>query len=237
MSAPKSTNAESNYLVAGSRPWNRRVFEERIAPLPGTWSFVAAPEELTPEFLSQLRPDVIFFLHWSWIVEAAILDRYECIGFHLGDLPLGRGGSPLQNLIERCHRETMLTALRLTEELDAGPVYAKRPISLEGAAEEIFLRSSALAAEMIAELVAGPRDPVPQSGEVTVFKRRQPAESRIARVPDLPRLHDVIRMLDADGYPHAFLEHEGFRYEFRRAVLYDGRIEADVRITPAASDD
>jgi methionyl-tRNA formyltransferase len=38
-------------------------------------------------------------------------------------------------------------------------------------------------------------------------------------------------MLDAEGYPRAFLEHGGFRYEFNRGVLYDGRIEADVRIT------
>jgi len=38
-------------------------------------------------------------------------------------------------------------------------------------------------------------------------------------------------MLDADGYPLAFLEHAGFRYEFSRASLRDGRIVADVTIT------
>jgi methionyl-tRNA formyltransferase len=40
-------------------------------------------------------------------------------------------------------------------------------------------------------------------------------------------------MLDADGYPHAFLEHAGLRYELRRASLYAGRIHADVIITEA----
>ncbi len=39
-------------------------------------------------------------------------------------------------------------------------------------------------------------------------------------------------MLDADGYPRAFLDHGGFRYTFARAALYDGRIVADVTITP-----
>jgi methionyl-tRNA formyltransferase len=43
-------------------------------------------------------------------------------------------------------------------------------------------------------------------------------------------------MLDAEGYPRAFLEYAGFRYEFSRAALYDGRIIADVKITPIAEE-
>lgn len=41
-----------------------------------------------------------------------------------------------------------------------------------------------------------------------------------------------MRILDAEGYPRAFINHKGFRYEFSRANLYDGRIVADVTITP-----
>jgi methionyl-tRNA formyltransferase len=65
-----------------------------------------------------------------------------------------------------------------------------------------------------------------------VFNRRQPAESKIPSSTSLQALHDFIRMLDAQGYPKAFLQHEGFRYEFSRTALYDGRIMADVTITP-----
>ena len=36
----------------------------------------------------------------------------------------------------------------------------------------------------------------------------------------------------AEGYPHAYLQHQGFQYSFRRSALYDGRIVADVVITP-----
>ena len=39
-------------------------------------------------------------------------------------------------------------------------------------------------------------------------------------------------MLDAEEYPHAYIEHQGFKYSFRRSALYDGRIIADVIITP-----
>jgi hypothetical protein len=60
------------------------------------------------------------------------------------DVPFGRGGSPLQNLIVRGRRETKLTALRMSREFDAGPVYMKEPLSLEGGAEEIYLGSADL---------------------------------------------------------------------------------------------
>ncbi len=163
---------------------------------------------------------------------AEIVQAYECVCFHMGDVPYGRGGSPLQNLIVQGHRRTKLTALRMVEEIDAGPVYLKEELSLEGSAEEIYIRASGLAAKMIRQILEGSIEPVPQTGEAVVFRRREPKESAIPRVEALQALYDFIRMLDAEGYPHAFLEHEDFRYEFRRAALYDGRIEADVVITP-----
>lgn len=120
----------------------------------------------------------------------------------------------------------------MEDELDAGPVYLKEDLCLEGSAEEIYLRATRLAARMIGEIVRLEPVPQPQEGTPTRFARRRPEESRISKAPSLILLHDFIRMLDAEGYPHAFLEHEGFRYEFRRASIYDGRILADVQITP-----
>jgi methionyl-tRNA formyltransferase len=40
-------------------------------------------------------------------------------------------------------------------------------------------------------------------------------------------------MLDADGYPRAFFNYSGMRFELSRPALYDGRIVADVKITRA----
>ena len=234
MSTDISQSADSYYIVAGCKPWNRQVFDERISCLPGRWRYVECPEELTPELLQALNPRYVFFLHWSWLVPESVFNAVECVCFHMTDVPYGRGGSPLQNLIVRGHRETKLTALRMSAVLDAGPVYLRRPLSLEGNAEEIFIRASQLSAAMIATLITQEVIPQPQSGEPTLFKRRRPADSVIPELPGLDRLHDFIRMLDADGYPRAFIEHQGFRYEFSRAVRYDGRIAADVKITPIA---
>ncbi len=222
----------ARYLVVGCKPWNRRIFAEHLAGLPGEWSYIGDRDQLTAEAVDRLAPRYVFFLHWSWKVPDALIARHECVCFHMTDVPYGRGGSPLQNLIARGHRETKLTALRMTAEFDAGPVYLKQPLSLEGGAEEILIRATRLAAAMVALLVRETPAPVPQRGAVVAFKRRKPAESAIAAPESLGALHDFIRMLDAEGYPPAFLEHAGFRFEFTRPALYDGRLVADVKITP-----
>ena len=224
------------YLVAGCKPWSRRAYDESLAKLPGDWRFVGMREELTSEFVSTLAPRYIFFLHWSWKVPAEIFEPIECVCFHMADVPYGRGGSPLQNLILRGHRETKLTALRMTSEVDAGPVYFKESLSLEGNAEEIYLRASRLAAAMVKRVIQEEPVPLPQEGEVVSFNRRKPTDSRIEIAASLEDLHDFIRMLDADGYPAAFLDYGGFRFEFSRAALYDGRMAADVKITKIADE-
>ena len=95
---------------------------------------------------------------------ADIVERFECVCFHITDVPYGRGGSPLQNLILRGHKSTMLTALRMVEELDAGPVYLKRPMALDGRAEEIFERAADTVYDLIADIVTREPNPTPQFG-------------------------------------------------------------------------
>jgi methionyl-tRNA formyltransferase len=225
------TQPLQRYIVAGRKSWHRRVFDEVLRQLAGEWHYVGEREQLSLESVRELRPRYVFFLHWSWKVPTEILDEVECVCFHMTDVPYGRGGSPLQNLIVRGHRDTKLTALRMTSEFDAGPVYLKKDLSLEGGAEEIYLRACTLSADMIKQIVQDEMQPLPQAGEPVNFRRREPEESRIAKLDSLEQLHDFIRMLDAEGYPRAFLSHAGYRFELSRSTLYDGRIVADVHIT------
>jgi methionyl-tRNA formyltransferase len=228
---PKTIRRESAYLVLGCKPWNRSIFDEILRKLPGRWHYIGSAGELSSSAVDEISPRYIFFLHWSWKVPDDLVDQYECVCFHMTDVPFGRGGSPLQNLIVRGHRETKLTALRMSREFDAGPVYLKRPLSLDGGAEEIYWRAARLSAEMIQRIIQREPKPVPQRGTVVKFKRRKPEESEITAPVSLEALHDFIRMLDAEGYPRAFLQCSGYRFEFGRPALYDGRIVADVTIT------
>lgn len=221
----------NRYIVVGCKSWHRGVFTEVLSKLAGEWHYVCEREQLSLARIREVRPRYAFFLHWSWKVPPDILEAAECVCFHMTDVPYGRGGSPLQNLIARGHRDTKLTALRMTSELDGGPIYLKRDLSLEGGAEEIYLRACTLSASMIQDIVRDEIQPFPQLGEPVTFRRRKPEESQILRLNSLEQLHDFIRMLDAEGYPRAFLSYNGYRFEFSRSALYHERIVADVQIT------
>ncbi|MBK1633375.1 hypothetical protein CKO31_21990 [Thiohalocapsa halophila] len=215
-----------SYVIATSRPWNE-IMAARLSERTGQpFHLITRKEDLTPERLREIAPRTVFFPHWSHLIPATIQEGWECVIFHMTDLPYGRGGSPLQNLIQRGHRETQLTALRCVAELDAGPVYLKRPLCLEGSASEIFLRAAGLIEDMIETIIREAPTPQPQQGEPMVFRRRKPEDSDLDQAPiqSLNDFFDFIRMLDADGYPRAFLDLHGHRMELSRVQLEQDRL-------------
>jgi methionyl-tRNA formyltransferase len=166
------------------------------------------------------------------MIPGSVFRNFECIVFHMTDLPYGRGGSPLQNLISLGYEETKISALRVEAGLDTGPVYLKKTLSLLGTAEEIFLRSSFIIGEMIKEILDKRISAQPQVGSSVIFKRRKPEDSDISKLIKIEEVYDYIRMLDGEGYPPAFIETDHFKFEFSRSSLKSNDIIiADVRIT------
>lgn len=220
------------HVIVASRSWYKEL-PEKLASLTGEkFVWIENKKDLTLERLQSLQPEYVFFPHWSYIIPAEIYENFACVIFHMTDVPFGRGGSPLQNLIARGIYETKISALKCQAGLDSGPVYMKRPLYLYGAAEEIYLRAAKIITEMIVSIVKDKPIPVEQKGDVVCFARRKPAEGNIADLAELGQIYDYIRMLDAAGYPRAFLETEHFRFEFERASLKHGYITADVKIIP-----
>lgn len=207
----------TTYLAVGTRPWNRAIFNTSISFFPGNWYYVETLDALR-EYLS-LSPRYIFFLHWSDYVPADIYEEYECVVFHPSHLPYGRGGSPIQNLIARGYTYTQVTAFRMVKELDAGPIYLTRTLSLDGKAQDIFEREMLLAAGMIWRIISDDIEPQPQQGEIVKFKRRKPEQSEMPKWAAFEELYDHIRMLDADTYPRAYIDGETYRIEFSDAIL------------------
>jgi methionyl-tRNA formyltransferase len=218
-----------SYIVASCKPWHRKAFERVRDNVPGNWLYVATQAELD-QAVRYTTPRYIFFLHWNWMVSIEIWSRHECVCFHMTDVPYGRGGSPLQNLIVSGHAETKVTALRMVDEMDAGPVYGKRAMSLEGRAEDIYLRAGDLCWEMIVWLISNEPVPIDQKGEVTKFIRRKPEQSVLPDQGDLAQVFDHIRMLDAPTYPLAFIDYGDFRLEFSHAELRPDELNAQVVI-------
>lgn len=222
----------ANYILLTEKEWHKPMvpFLQKKRE-EDTWILIDEKKDFTVDHLKEIKPDKIFIPHWSYIIPAEIYETYDCVVFHMTDLPFGRGGSPLQNLIVRGVTETKVTAIKVEKGLDTGDFYLKKPLNLNGTAKEIFLRTRYIVQEMIFEIVERRLEPQEQEGEVTEFKRRKPEESNIENLEDIEKVFDYIRMLDCEGYPPAFMENENFRFEFSRASLKnDKEIIADVRI-------
>ena len=220
------------YAVLGQHKWNRIAFESLKAKPGESWCYLDDDSSLAIETLTEINPEMIFVLHWSKLISNELLERFNFVIFHMTDLPYGRGGSPLQNLIEQGFENTKITALQATNEIDGGPVYLKEDLSLNGSAQEIYERSSVTCIQMIRRIIDDKISPTEQQGEPVYFNRRSPEKSQLSLESiSLRDAYDQIRMVDAEGYPKSFLIFGDFRIELTNAVLEDGTISASAKIT------
>lgn len=226
-------------IIATTKPWNIQHavnFEKRNTEGIEV-HIITNKDELTYGRVKEIEPQYIFFPHWSWIIPKRIFQEFICIVFHMTDLPFGRGGSPLQNLIERGIESTKISAIRVDEGIDTGDIYLKKDLSLNGTAEEIFMRASNLIFyQMLPEIIQNNPIPQNQTGEVIEFKRRTSVQSEIQSDFSLEKIYDYIRMLDAEEYPKAFIKYGKYSLEFSKASLKSGRIIADVEIKEGDED-
>ena len=107
------------------------------------------------------------------------------------------------------------------------PVYDRSELILKA----IDTLKHQLIEEMIIEILDKQPIPVSQQGKSTIFRRCTPAQGDLIKAESLQGVFDLIRMLDAEGYPHAFVDLGPFRLEFTRASRKTDHVLADVRIT------
>lgn len=227
------------YLVVTIKSWNIENFYKLKERYPGCEiMMINKKEELNIPFLESFKPQYIFFPHWSWIIPEDICNHYNCIVFHMTDLPFGRGGSPLQNLIVRGVYNTKVSAIKVCTGIDTGPVYFKEPIDIsEGSADDIFRRVSNIVFEkMIPRFLSEKLTPVEQTGEVVSFKQRKPEQSEIPDGLSQRQLYDYIRMLDGEGYPAAFRKYSNGKVFFTDAQYQDCVVAAKARFVEEAED-
>jgi methionyl-tRNA formyltransferase len=219
------------YILVTEKKWHKELFESLLDYKEEVrWILIDKKVDFTKAKLETINPKKIFIPHWSYIIPEEIFLNFECIVFHMTDLPFGRGGSPLQNLIVRDIQKTKISALRVEKGIDTGKIYLKKELDLYGTAEEIFIRATKIIFSMIKEIIETNPEPYFQEGKSTTFRRRNLEDGDISELKDLEKIYDYIRMLDAEGYPNAYLEIDNFRLEFSRANFKTHEILADVRI-------
>ncbi|MDB2382102.1 hypothetical protein N9V85_02560, partial [Candidatus Pelagibacter bacterium] len=163
-----------------------------------------------------------------------LYQKYICIQFHATDLPKGRGGSPIQNQILRNIKKTKISAFRVKKELDSGPICMKQNFFLNGNAESIMKKMELKSISMIEKLIKRKNIKFrKQGGKPTFFNRRKPQESEIdlSQIKTINKMYDFLRMLDAPGYPNAFIKLKEFEITFNDIEKKKNMINARVKIT------
>lgn len=210
---------EINFAILSSNRIYNSLYKSLSINTSFNWIFIDSEKNLNLSYLNSHNIRKIFIPHWSKIISEEIYENFECILFHMTDLPFGRGGSPLQNLIKMGFSKTKISALRVVKGIDEGPIYLKENLDLNGSATEIFERASNVIEYMINKIIETNLIPMPQIGEPTYFQRRKPFQSEIIEIGNINGLYDHIRMLDNELYPKAFLEYENFKIVFENANL------------------
>ena len=219
-------------LIVTTKEWNKSNANIYKSQNPQyNIEIITENNDFTLENIKKFNPDMIFFPHWSWLIPKEIYEAYECIVFHMTDLPYGRGGSPLQNLISRNIKHTKISALRVDGGIDTGDIYLKEPLDLYGSAEEIFVRAShTIFNTMIPRILNNRSTPIPQEGTIETFQRYSQKDNELKPEFDLNKIYNYIRMVDGEGYPNAFIKFCDYKIKFSNANLKYNKIVATVEV-------
>lgn len=215
-------------LICNSKKWfelNAEISTNHLV------NEISCKEDLNTTLLEELQPDIIFFTHWNWIVESEIHENFECIVFHTAPLPYGRGGSPIQNLIIEGFKSSPVCAIRMTSDLDAGPIYSSFNVSLQGDLSSIFSRINGAINTLIFDIITNKPLPTPQIGKPHYFKRLTTSDNEIPLGLSLERIYDRVRMIDDPDYPNSFIIFGDSKIEFFNASLRNNSLELRCKIT------
>ena len=188
----------------------------------------SSPEEFN-SFISSTKDEwVIIAIGWSHILKPEITSKFFCIGAHPSDLPLYRGGSPIQHQIIDGVIDSKLSIFQLTERIDEGNILIKVDLSLKGDSisaifDNLFL-STTKALKIFLKTYPNIQPLVQEKTNIKTLKRRNFEDSEITKDEfsemSLLEIYNKIRCL-TDPYPNAFLEDEHGNRLFFEGISYE----------------
>lgn len=171
-------------ITQADKPKGRAL---RVSPCP-VKEYVSARgvPVLTPEnvndagflrTLRELRPDLVIVVAYGRILRPDVLatPRLGCVNLHASLLPKYRGAAPIQWAIARGERATGVTAMYMTERIDAGDIIFQQevPIGEEDTAGVLHDRLAAAGAELVLRtaraILAGTAPRIPQNEDLATY--------------------------------------------------------------------
>ena len=92
-------------------------------------------------FLKSIQPDIVIVVAYGKIIPKRFLNipKFGFINIHASLLPKWRGAAPIQRSIMNLDRETGISVMKITEELDTGPVMQQDKIKINENIDTLIL--------------------------------------------------------------------------------------------------
>lgn len=107
--------------------------------------------------IKKLNPDIIILAAYGQIIPKEILfiPKYGCLNIHPSLLPRWRGASPIQQAILNNDEKTGVSIIKMTSQLDAGPIFYQKEMIIDQEDTFVTLRDklAKMAGEMIAKIL------------------------------------------------------------------------------------
>ncbi len=170
------------------------------------------------------------------LIKQALLAEHEILNVHPSLLPRWRGAAPIERAIMAGDRQTGVSIMRLTAELDSGPVYlaGREPIAPDDTYGSLAARLQALGGELLIEVLdrraAGEaREPVAQEERgVTYAEKIGPQDRLLDPARTAVELERVVRALSPHIGARVALG-DGTLLGVHEAVLAPGSFAAEPR--------
>lgn len=165
----------------------------------------------------KVEGDILFILSCEKIITKGLLAQHKNnIVIHGSDLPKGKGFSPITWQILENKNTIPLTLFECAEKVDAGVIYLKNVIKLDGyeLVDEIRKKQWEGTEKLIYEYIEN-RDiikGVEQQGKSTYYKRRSTEQSELDINKTIKEQFNLLRVSDNNRYP-AFFKIDGNTYK------------------------
>ena len=210
-------------LCVGYRDWAIKIYKN-LKRSKKKEVYFHFKKKLLNEKILKLKPEIILFYGWSWIIKKKIYNKFNCFMLHPSPLPKYRGGSPIQNQIINGEKTSAVTIFKINEILDGGDIYFQKKFNLSGSLDEIFNRIISLGTEGSLKILNQKNIKIKKQNhrKATFYKRRKPEDSEITlkeiKTKSAEYIHNKIRMLD-DPYPNAFIKLKNRKIYIKKHII------------------
>ncbi|MFV0485128.1 MAG: methionyl-tRNA formyltransferase [Candidatus Saccharimonadales bacterium] len=144
---------EISALVLPSENTKKPLKITEVAAKHGVPVFYTRNSAEILELIEEKKPDVGVLASFGKIIPQAVIEAfpYGILNIHPSLLPKYRGTTPIESAILNGDKETGVSVMQLAKEMDAGPIFAQKEVTLSGTEtkQELYEELASIGAELL----------------------------------------------------------------------------------------